>query len=609
MSSSSRSSTSSLCSDDSDQPSSTSYDGSHLSWRAFRREVLTSHQIRVLDSTPKDRIPSSFLQMFEAANDDSSRFDEQRICFWNQVATGRGFGSSPIFPPNLLPPLTSEPLSRCMVPSFSSREALPERAVNHAGPMYDLSVPHPSLVCGFSAAAFLSRELSLLPQSLQATGTMVHWDSGYLNAGAATYCPFLTFERAYGNKEHRVEAANNQCAITGSYCVRALQMLYARAFRESSACQSSGPPVSFSCAIDNSFALINLHWLDLTDGQTYYMAPLCQFDLSKDKHFNKFLVWTQVIGDWALAYMFPILKDALERLSRCTSPVTPAPFFPIHRTSMMQQTRLRLDTGTAINREDILISSLKATYDDIPWRFEDNPDSGLSSSTASWGSPMVADLNFSNIRYPAVHPPRSNTCVSAPNSSVVARRRIARADPSRSATAASPAYLQDQETIWQKRFNDAMDEIKGLQTQLQAFEREVESLKASGRVEATSKPGCDPHADGLRGCGGPTVDHTPMTPKARVPVTLLGEPLSKSPIIVSSALPLWRCATIAVLAHVVAQFFESRHTRMLVYGCTTSASCLALIVPQPAGISFVKELVKMKVVLFGRGKEQWRALC
>ncbi|ETI24242.1 hypothetical protein G647_03611 [Cladophialophora carrionii CBS 160.54] len=605
MSSSSRSSTPSLSSDDSDQPSATSYDGSHLSWRAFRREVLATHQIRFLDSAPKDRIPSSFLQIFEAANEDSFRFDEQKTCFWNQVATGRGFGSSPIFPPNLLPPLTTELLSRCMVPAFSSREALPERAVNHTGPMYDLSIPHPSLVCGFSAAAFSSRELSLIPQSLQPTGTMVHWDSGFLNPGAASYCPFLTFERAYGNKEHRVESANNQCGITGSYCVRALQMLYARASRESSARQVPEPPVSFSCTIDNSFALINLHWLDLTQGQTYYMAPLCQFDLSKDVHFNKFMIWTQAIGDWALAYMLPMLKDALERLSRCTSPVTPAPFFPIHRASAMQQTRLRLDTGPAINKDELLISSLKATFENIPWRFEDNPDSGLSSSTASWGSPMVADFTFSNLSYPAVHPPRSNACVSAPNSSVVARRRIARADAPGSAMAASPAYLQDQETIWQRRFNDAMDEIKGLRTQLQAFQREVEGLKASIRVEATSNASCDSYADGLRSCGNATIDHTPITPKAPIPVTSLGaEPLSKSPIIVSSALPLWRCATIAFLGHFVAEFAQNRHLRMLAYGCTTSACCLALMVPRPAGISFVKELAKMKVVLLGIGKQQ-----
>ncbi|KIW68201.1 hypothetical protein PV04_04162 [Phialophora macrospora] len=604
MSSSSRSSTPSLSSDDSDLPS-ISYDGSHLSWRAFRREVLGAHQIRVLSNAPKDRIPSSFLRVFEAANQDAFRFDEQKTCFWNQVATGRGFGPSPIFPPNLLPPLTTELLSRCMVPSFSSREALPERTANQSEPIYELSIPHPNLVCGFSAAAFSSRELSLIPQSLQPTGTMVEWDSGYLNPGVAAYCPFMTFERAHGNKEYRVELANNQCGITGSYCVRALQMLYARASRESTAYRIPEPPVSFSCAIDNSFALINLHWLDLTQGQTYYMAPLCQFDLTNDVHFNKFMGWIQAIGDWALSHMLPTLKDALERLSRCTSPVTPAPFFPIHRASKVQHTRLRLDTGTAINKDELLMSSLKATFENIPWRFEDNPDSGLSSSTASWGSPMVADFTFSNVSYPAVHPPRSNACRSAPNSSVVARRRIARANPPRSPMVAQVSCLQDTDTMWQRQFNHALDEIKGLQTQLQAFQREVEGLKASLRGEPTSKASYDPHTDKSRNCGVATVDQTPITPKARDPTTLLAaEPLTKTPIIAPSPLPLWRCATIAFSGHILAQLFPGRHLRMLAYGCITSACCLALIVPEPAGISFVKQLAKIKVALRGVVKEQ-----
>src|ERR1700761_2137435 len=133
MSCSSRSSTPSLSSDDSDLPSS-SYDGSHLPWRKFRQEVLAPHQIRVLDAAPKDRIPESFLKIVEVANQDTSRFNDQKNCFWNQVTTGRGFGPSPIFPPNLLPPLASELLSRCMVPTFGSREPLPERAPNQSGP-------------------------------------------------------------------------------------------------------------------------------------------------------------------------------------------------------------------------------------------------------------------------------------------------------------------------------------------------------------------------------------------------------------------------------------------------------------------------------------------
>ncbi|KAJ9604756.1 hypothetical protein H2200_010870 [Cladophialophora chaetospira] len=577
MSSSSRSSTPSLSSDDSDLPS-TSYDGSHLPWRNFRQEVLAPHQIIILDSATKERIPTSFLQIVEVANQDVSRFDDQKTRFWNQVTTGRGFGPSPIFPPNLLPPLASELLSRCMVPSFGSREALPDRAHNHAGPLYELAVPHPGLCCGFSAAAFTSRELSLIPQWLHATGTIVHWDTGYLCPGATTYCPFLTFERAYGNKEHRVEKANNQCAIDGTYSVRALQMLYAKAFKESSASQKYELPVSFSCTIDNSFALLNLHWIDPSQGQAYCMAPLCQFDLSKDVHFSKFLVWTQAIGDWALTHVLPRVKDALERLSRATSPVTPAPYYPIRRANTMPPTKLRLDTGAALDKDEILISSLKTAFGDTPWRFEDEVDSGVSSSTASWGSPMVSDFTFSNLNYPTVHPPRSN--MSAPNSSVVARRRLGRDNVARSPVPPPPAYMQNQETVWQKRFNHAMDEIKELQTQLQAFQREVQGLKTSLHESSASKPAAG--APGSRHGHEDErvfIELTPMTPRApdmATPVVTVKPSLPELntvPEISPSPKPL----AFAKPQSAITRYIPELTPRFLAFGCVTTVCVLALV--------------------------------
>ena len=98
-----------LSSDDSDL-SSASYDGSHLPWRRFRQEVLAPHQTRNVDGVPKDRIPSPGLQIVEAANQDTPGFGDRKNCFWNRVTTSRGFGPSPIFPPNLLPPFSSGPL-------------------------------------------------------------------------------------------------------------------------------------------------------------------------------------------------------------------------------------------------------------------------------------------------------------------------------------------------------------------------------------------------------------------------------------------------------------------------------------------------------------------
>ena len=492
-----------------------------------------------------------------------------------------------------------------MVPSFASREALPERPVNQSGPLYEPSVPHPGLGCGYSAAAFTKKELSLLPQWLQATGTIVHWETGYLSPGATIYCPFLTFERAYGNKEHRVEPANNQCAIAGSYSVRALEMLYALAAKDSSGYQVTESPVSFSCTIDNSFAMLNLHWIDFSNGQTYCMAPICQFDLSKDVHFSKFLIWTQAIGDWALSHLLDKLKDALERLSRCASPVTPAPFYPIRRASIMQSTQLRVDTGSSLNKDEILISSLQTTFDNIPWRFENERDSGLSSSTASWGSPMVSDLTFTNLNYPTVHPPRSNASISTPNSSIVARRRIGKTDQPNSPVALSPAYLQSQETLWQKRFNYAMDEIKELSSQLQTFQQEMQTLKGSIKEDTTQvrspvefpSPNDDENTT--------TVEPTPITPKAqfRSPFSVL-EPSSSPITTISTHSPILGCATIMLSGYVLAQYLPGRPMKVLAYGCAAAASVLTLLRGDPAGVSWIAEMVGTRRAVFGLWKKQ-----
>ena len=603
MSSSSRSSTPSLSSDDSDLPSA-SYDGGHLPWRAFRQEVLAPHQIRILDIPPKDRIPASFLQIVEAASQDISRFDDQKSSFWTQVTTGRGFGPSPIFPPNLLPPLASEQLSRCMVPSFGSREALPERAFNHVTPLYELSLPHPGLGCGFSAAAFTNRELANLPQWLQATGTIVHWETGYISPSSTTYCPFLTFERAYGNKEHRVESANNQCAIAGAYSLRALQMLYARGLQLSDGDQVAALPITFSCTIDNSFALLNLHWLDFTNGQTYCMAPLCQFDLSKDVHFSKFLVWTQAISEWALTNILPRAKEALGRLNRSMSPVTPAAFYPIRRANTMPPTKLRLDTGPALMKDELLISSLKTAFEEVPWRFDNDEDSGVSSSTASWGSPMVSDLTFSNLNYPTVHPPRSN--ISATKSSVGARKRLARVDASRSPLPPPPAYLQNQDMLWQKRFNHAMDEIKELQTQLQAFQGEVECLKTSlrGKVEEKSTLGVSEAPPKGGGDAAAPVDLTPMTPRAPVSyASVIGiKPSAWSSKTLEATSSIWKRVASAFSEHVLSQSGPNKVARLLAYGCVTTVCILAIVRPTAYRNSALGALVTAKAGFLGLWK-------
>ncbi|KIW92679.1 uncharacterized protein Z519_06526 [Cladophialophora bantiana CBS 173.52] len=560
-----------------------SYDGSHLPWCTFRQEVLAPHKIHILDSPPKDRIPTAFLQIVEAASQDTSHFDIQKNCFWNQVTTGRGFGPSPIFPPNLLPPLANESHSRCMVPFFGSREALPERTINHPAPFYELSVPRPGLGCGFSAAAFTNKELAIMPQWLQATGTIVHFETGYIAPGASLYCPFLTFERAYGNKKQRVESANNQCAIAGAYCTRALQMLYTRARKDPNDGSMTAPnelPVSFSCTIDNSFALLNLHWIDLEQGQAYCMAPLCQFDLSKDVHFSKFLVWTQAIGDWGLSHVLPLIKEALGRLQEASNGTPTALCQPHYNTA---STRLRLDTGPAIMKDELLISSLKTTFENIPWRFEDEGFSGVSSSTASWGSPMMSDYTFAKVNYPTVQPPRSN--ISAPNSSIVARKRVGGLDLSRSPVTPPPAYLQNPDLLWQKRFNHAMEEIRQLQNQMQAFKREIEDckrplLEEKARPNPTTSPSVEsrPSNEDTR----ETTDLESTTPKVQSPPLSLAstKPSPSDTILSLAGSATWKCAAIVLSGHFLASFVPNTTIRLITYGCITNACLLACLTPK-----------------------------
>lgn len=196
--------------DDEKELPPSSYDGSHLSWRTFRQDVLQPHRIRVLEQLPNEKLPATLLSMIESEIPNAGKYEVQKGQFREQVEAGRGFGPSPLFPPNLLPPIDMETrLARCMVPSFS-RDALPERAINQMGPLYELSVPRSGLGCGFSAPAFTLEELGVLPSWLACTGTVVHFDTGKSSHSAeikgCQSCVLPRFGEANGNQAtyHRV---------------------------------------------------------------------------------------------------------------------------------------------------------------------------------------------------------------------------------------------------------------------------------------------------------------------------------------------------------------------------------------------------------------------
>lgn len=436
----------------------TSYDGSHLHWKVFREDVLIPHRIKIHDAAPmQGLLPEALLTMIERETMNPERFDEQKNAFREQVEIGRGFGPSPLFPPNILPSIESETrLARCMVPSFS-RDALPVRASNHSSPLYELSVPRSGLGCGFSASALSFEETSAMPSWLMTTGTIVHFDTGYISPGAPLYCPFLTFERTMG--ETRLETANNQCAIAGAWCVRALQLLYGQAWKGQMAPEM---PISFSCTIDNTFAILNFHWIE---SDTYCMAPLCKFDLGDDEHFTKFLVWIESIGRWAVLHHLPLIKTALERIriKETTPPATP------------RQPKLSVATGMC--PDEMLIKSLKTTFSNIPWRFEDDEFTPVSSSTASWGSPIVTNTTFANLVYPMIAPGqlRSAGPPSAGPRSAISKRLL----PQIGQPTPPPAYAANPELVWQKRFSHAMDEIRDLQQQMLILKNDVDGSNMS----------------------------------------------------------------------------------------------------------------------------------
>ncbi|RVX66033.1 hypothetical protein B0A52_10120 [Exophiala mesophila] len=431
-----------------------SYDGSHLPWKAFRRDVLGPHRINIMETAPmQGLLPEPLLILIEKESVDSTRFNEQISAFRTQVEVGRGFGPSPLFPPNILPPIDNEPrLARCMVPAFS-RDALPVRVSNDTCPLYELSVPRSGLGCGFSASAFTGDDLMHIPSWLNTSGTIVHFNTGYISPGAPLFCPFLVFERPIS--ESQLEAANNQAAIGGSWCVRALQMLYNEAWKGEMLPEI---PVSFSCTIDNAFAILNFHWLE---EEKYCMAPLCKFDLNNDEHFTKFLIWIESIGKWALSHHLPMIKTALNRLKvkESTPPATPRP--------------PKLSVATGMCPDELLINSLKTTFNNIPWRFEDDEFTPVSSSTASWGSPMVTDITFSNLQYPVL------ARGGPPHSAVSKRLQL----PSLGQPTPPPAYAQSPELVWQKRFNHAMDEIRDLQGQIQTMKTEFDGSTMSLQTE------------------------------------------------------------------------------------------------------------------------------
>ena len=181
------------------------------------------------------------------------------------------------------------------------------------------------------------------------------------------------------------------------------------------------------------------------------------------------------ISSQVYSSQLPIINDASGRL-RTAGPITattPPPPTPRSLPALSINT-------TELSREELLLKSMKKTFESVPWRLEDEDFTPASSSTASWGSPVVTDGMYQSLEYPAVTPLRSRPRRSALNRSVSHSSR-----PAQGGATPPPAYSSNNELVLEKRLSHALDEIKDLQRQLTSFKEELIVSKTSLQNELT----------------------------------------------------------------------------------------------------------------------------
>lgn len=279
------------------------FNGSHLSWQAFRAEVLASHQIQFLDSPPFSCLPASVLHLFRKPGTYNDRLEPEKVVICTKWQCDQFLRGTQILPLNLLLGLTGDlKLAECETPILSFKP-LPRSCSVSIESFYKLSPPLPELARGFSASAFSDDEKSVLPEWLGASESP--------HSQASVNCPFLTFERIRGTTRGHLEAARNQCAINGAWCIKALRLLYQDVY---GAQPPPTRPMAFTAAISNNISIINCHWLER--GKGYCMAPLFKFDLSSNSQLAKYLQCVEAICKWGICHLLPSIKAALHGLLR-----------------------------------------------------------------------------------------------------------------------------------------------------------------------------------------------------------------------------------------------------------------------------------------------------
>ncbi|KKY27964.1 hypothetical protein UCRPC4_g00809 [Phaeomoniella chlamydospora] len=243
------------------------------------------------------------------------------------------------------------------------------------------------MVSGYTLETFTVTERVELPQSLTPTGTIVHYDTGYVTPGAVAVAPFFTFERTKGTAEDELEGAMNRCALNGAWCVRSLQLMYNKAYQGFMIPQL---PTAFSCVIDNTLAIINYHWID--HGEEYYMANLRRFDFNEEGACSRFQAFVQAIERWALDKQLPRVKAGVEKLSfqLNTPPMTPD-------NSQAEPTIHYDRTGS-----ESIFKALKTTFSNVPWRMEEDdrtpmPPSAMRSPLDTRTRTSIFDFSYDDV--------------------------------------------------------------------------------------------------------------------------------------------------------------------------------------------------------------------
>lgn len=381
-------------------------DRRNLWWKAFRKTVLEPRSICILESPMTDKVPAEVLNLVEQKCQYLERHEQQALQFVDAVSHGRGFGSSALFPSEILPAVSDNHLARSLEPTFD-QQTLPSQEDSFRIPVFEIPNPRPGLVSGFPQTAFGEDEFRELPTHAAASGIISDCSRGRSHPDPAVYTPFLLLERTYGNAKHEIECAMNYCAMNGTAALNSINMVYESAWPDRVA-RPVRDPVVFSCIIDNDLGIINHHWM--SEGG-FFVAPLCKFDFRDLEHFMHFLAWIEAIEEWATTCFLPDLQRALRvvcELKAAGYAVGPA--------------KASLSPMSIDEKQDKLSRSMKEAFDNIPWKGERSRRTPLGVTSAmrmrspkatAEPEPVVTPMNLSHTIEPAL-PEISHTISADP---------------------------------------------------------------------------------------------------------------------------------------------------------------------------------------------------